>query len=398
VAAHITDKCIGCAVCVDVCPYSAIELIEGQAIVNGHCTLCGSCAEVCPTGAIAIEGTASEGLAAQTKTDWSGVWVFVEADGDKIAPVALELLKEAGRLAGELKESVSAVLIGSGVTALANECAAHGASKVYVVDDSALANNLIEPMTRVLVDLIVKEKPAVLLAGATVLGRTLMPAAAAVLETGLTADCTGLAIDLETKLLRQTRPTFGGNLMATIVCPERRPQMATVRPHVFKKGEPDASRSAETVQVKLDPALFASRITFVEKHTELSQDEKLEDAEVIVSGGRGMGKPENLQILSDLAKLFHGAVGASRPLVDEGWLPYVRQVGQTGKTVCPKLYIACGISGAIQHAAGMATSEMIVAINRDPDAPIFEIADYGIIGDVKEVLPALKSRLEKERA
>lgn len=397
-AANITNKCIGCAVCVDVCPYSAIELIEGQAIVNGHCTVCGACAEVCPAGAITIEGVASEGLASQAKTDWRGVWVFAEADGDKITPVALELLNEAGALAAELNESVSAVLIGSGVAPLAKECAAHGASKVYVVDDPALANNMTEPMTRVLVDIIVKEKPAILLAGATALGRTVMPAAAAVLETGLTADCTALAIDPETKLLRQTRPTFGGNLMATIVCPERRPQMSTVRPHVFKKGEPDNSRSAETLEIKVDPSLFASKIKFVEKHTELSADEKLEDAEVIVSGGRGMGKPENLQKLNDLAKLFHGAVGGSRPLIDEGWLPYVHQVGQTGKTVCPKLYIACGISGAIQHAAGMATSELIVAVNRDPDAPIFEIADYGIVGDVNEVLPALIERLKKEQS
>ncbi len=397
-AASVTKKCIGCGVCVDICPYNAIELFEGQATVSGHCTVCGACAEVCPVDAIVIEGTASEGLAAQTKTDWRGIWVFAETDGNEIAPVALELLHEAGELAKDLKEPVSAVIIGSGVADLAKVCAAHGASKVIVVDEPALANNLVEPMTRILVDVISKEKPAVLLSGATVLGRTLMPAVAAVLETGLTADCTALSIDKETKLLRQTRPTFGGNLMATIVCPERRPQMATVRPHVFKKGESDGSGKAETVRVKLDPALFASKIKFVSKHTELAADEKLEDAEVIVAGGRGMGKPENLQVLSDLAKLFHGAVGASRPVVDEGWLPYVRQVGQTGKTVCPKLYLACGISGAIQHAAGMATSEVIVAVNRDADAPIFDIADYGIVGDVNEVLPALLERLKKERA
>jgi electron transfer flavoprotein alpha subunit len=397
-AANITDKCIGCGVCVDVCAYSAIKLFEGRAIVSGHCTVCGACAEVCPVDAVMIEGKASEGLAAQTKTDWSGVWVFAEAAGNALAPVALELLREAVELAAMLEEPVSAVLIGSGVADLAKECAAHGASRVYVVEDTALANNLIEPMTRVLVDIIAKEKPAVLLAGATVLGRTLMPAVAAVLETGLTADCTALSVDPETRLLKQTRPTFGGNLMATIVCPERRPQMATVRPHVFKKGEPDYSKTAEIIPVKVDPALFNSKITFIDKHTEIAAGEKLEDAEVIVAGGRGLGKPENFEILNDLAKLFHGAVGASRPPVDEGWLPYVRQVGQTGKTVCPKLYIACGISGAIQHAAGMATSEIIVAINRDADAPIFELADYGIVGDLSEVLPVLIERLKKERA
>jgi electron transfer flavoprotein alpha subunit len=397
VAATIGNKCIGCGVCADICAYSAIEIFEGQAIVSGHCTACGACVEVCPVDAIVIEGTASEGLAAQTKTDWRGVWVFAETQGGAIAPVALELLHKAGELAAELKEPVSAVLIGSGVTGLAKECAGHGASKVYVVDDAALENNLIEPLTRVLADIIVKNKPAILLAGATVLGRTLMPAVAAVLETGLTADCTALAIDQKTKLLKQTRPTFGGNLMATIVCPKRRPQMATVRPHVFKKGETDSSKVAETIAPSVDPALFASKINLVAKHTEIEADEKLEDAEVIVAGGRGMGKPENLQVLNDLAKLFHGTVAASRPLVDEGWLPYVRQVGQTGKTVCPKLYFACGISGAIQHAAGMSTSEVIVAVNRDADAPIFELADYGIVGDVGEVLPALVERLKKER-
>lgn len=397
-AVNITDKCIGCGVCVDICPYNAIKLFEGQAAIDGHCSVCGACAEICPADAIAIEGAASEGLAPQTKTDWSGVWVFAEAAGGEIAPVTLELLREAGDLAVELKESVSAVLIGSGVTELAKVCAAHGASTVYVIDDTALENNLVEPMTRLLVDIIVKKKPAILLAGATVLGRTLMPAVAAVLETGLTADCTALSIDPETKLLKQTRPTFGGNLMATIICPERRPQMATVRPHVFKKSEPDLSKTAETIRIQIDPALFSSRITFIEKHTELTADEKLEDAEVIIAGGRGMGKPENFKVLNDLAKIFQGTVGASRPVVDEGWLPYVRQVGQTGKTVCPKLYIACGISGAIQHAAGMSTSEVIVAVNRDAEAPIFDIADYGIVGNVHEVLPALLERLKKERA
>ncbi len=395
-AAIVTKKCIGCGVCVDVCQYRAIELFEGQAFVRGHCSVCGACAEVCPAGAIEIQGTASEGLAEQTKTDWRGVWVFAETEDKMLAPVVLELLQEARVLAGGLKEPVTAVLLGADVSGCSAELIAHGANTVYVVDAPDLANHPIEPLTRVLVDIISKFKPAILLAGATVLGRTMMPAVAAVLETGLTADCTALAIDEETRLLKQTRPTFGGNLLATIVTPERRPQMATVRPHVFKKGEPDESRHGEVIDVAMDASVYASRVTFIEKHKELEAAEKLEDAEVIVAAGRGMGGPEKLELLNELAKLFHGTVGASRPVVDAGWLPYVRQVGQTGKTVCPKLYIACGISGAIQHAAGMATSEIIVAINKDSEAPIFDFADYGLVGDCQEILPALIERLKKE--
>ena len=396
-AARITKKCIGCGVCVDVCPYGALELFEGQAIVSGHCTVCGSCAEVCPANAIEIEGAASEGLGAQDKAAWSGVWVFAEREGDGFAPVVRELLTKGRALGDELGEKVTAVLLGSGVTDWAGELIAAGADDVLVVDHLDLADPLIEPYMRTLVELVVNRKPAIMLAGATTLGRSVMPAVAAVLETGLTADCTALDIDSETRLLRQTRPTFGGNLMATIVCPERRPQMATVRPHVFQAGEPDPGRQGTTTVVEMDKAVFTTATTFMTKHVELAEGERLEDADVIIAGGRGMGKPESLTLLNDLAKLFDGAVGASRPPVDEGWLPYVHQVGQTGKTVGPKLYLACGISGAIQHTAGMATSEIVVAINRDADAPIFELADFGLVGDVNEILPALIERLKKER-
>jgi electron transfer flavoprotein alpha subunit len=395
-AANIdAKKCIGCAVCQDVCPYNAIEIFEGTAIVSGHCTVCGSCAEVCPVGAITIEGAASEGLAAQDKAEWSGIWVFAEREADGYAPVVLELLGKARELADATNEIVSAIVFAA-EDADTETLAAAGADKVYVVANDALEPALIDTYMRTLTEAIVKEKPAVVLAGATTLGRSIMPAVAAVLETGLTADCTGLAIDAETGLLRQTRPTFGGNLMATIVCPERRPQMATVRPHVFQKAE-GAARKAEVMKLEMNEAVFKSATKYIEKQVELSEGEKLEDAEVIVAGGRGMGKPENMALLNELAHLFHGAVGASRPLVDEGWLPYVHQVGQTGKTVCPKLYIAAGISGAIQHTAGMSTSDIVVAINRDPDAPIFDVADYGMVGDVNEILPALIERLKKER-
>lgn len=389
-------KCIGCAVCTDVCPYGAIEVFEGTAVVSGHCTVCGSCAEVCPVGAIAIVGAASEGLGTQNKAEWSGIWVFAEREGDGYAPVVYELLGKARELAEPIDETVSAIVFAPGAVDTA-VLAAAGADKVYVVNNENLEPPLIEIYMRTLTEAIVKERPSVVLAGATTLGRSIMPAVAAVLETGLTADCTGLAIDGETGLLRQTRPTFGGNLMATIVCPERRPQMATVRPHVFQKAHTAKDAMAALVKLEMNEAVFTSATKYIEKHVELFEGEKLEDAEVIVSGGRGMGKAENLTLLNELAGLFHGAVGASRPLVDEGWLPYVHQVGQTGKTVCPKLYIAAGISGAVQHTAGMSTSDIVVAINRDPDAPIFDVADYGIVGDVNEILPALVARLKQER-
>ena len=395
-AVTIGKKCIGCGVCKDVCPYSAIEIFEGQAIITGHCSVCGACAEVCPVAVIEITGVASEGLAPQNKDEWRGVCVIAETGDGSISPVTLELLREGRKIAGEMEQELSAVLIGESVKIHADKLVAHGADTVYVIDNPALKNRLVEPYMRALADLIVREKPSVVLAGATAWGRTLIPAVAAVLETGLTADCTGLRVNPETGLLEQTRPTFGGNLMATIVCPERRPQMATVRPHVFEKGEPESARQGSVVEVKLDDGVFSSTAVFVEKHTELEADEKIEDAEVIVAGGRGLGRPDNLKLLNDLARILHGAVGATRPLVDEGWLPYVRQIGQTGKTVCPKLYIACGISGAVQHAAGMSTSDIIVAVNKDQSAPIFDIADYGLIGDCEEILPALIGRLEQE--
>jgi electron transfer flavoprotein alpha subunit len=397
-AARITDKCIGCAVCADTCPYSAIEIFEGMAVVSGHCTFCGACAEVCPVGAIEMEGRASEGLGAQDVKAWNGICVFAEAEEDGFTAVAFELLNEAKTLSADLDQPVAAIAIGSGLKDKASQLIAAGADKVYLVDDPAMAAPLIEPYTRVLVDLISKYKPAVLLAGATSFGRSVMPAVAAILETGLTADCTALAVDPETKLIRQTRPTFGGNLMATIVCPERRPQMATVRPHVFKRGSLDENRQGEIIEAALDKAVFSSVTRLVSKEKELAGGVKLEDAEVIVAGGRGMGGPDNLELLNELARLFKGAVGATRPLVDEGWLPYVHQVGQTGKTVGPKLYMACGISGAVQHTAGMSTSEIVVAINSDPDAPIFQCADYALVGDVKEILPALIERIKAEQA
>jgi electron transfer flavoprotein alpha subunit len=274
------------------------------------------------------------------------------------------------------------------------ELIAYGADKVYLLDDPALAQSQEDLYTGQLVKLIRQHKPEVVVAGATSLGRSFVPRVAAILRTGLTADCTGLEIDPESKLLLQTRPTFGGNIMATIICQAKRPQMATVRPRVFKKTAPDRGKKGQIIKVDLDKEGVTSRTKLLRFVADVTEKVKLEDADIIVSGGRGLGKAENFKLLEELASVLGAALGSSRPPVDEGWIPYSHQVGQTGKTVSPKLYIACGVSGAVQHLAGMQTSDIIVAINDDPNAPIFEIATYGIVGDLFKVVPILIQRLK----
>jgi electron transfer flavoprotein alpha subunit len=229
------------------------------------------------------------------------------------------------------------------------------------------------------------------------MGRSFIPRVASIIYTGLTADCTGLDIDPDSRLLLQTRPTFGGNVMATITCEARRPQMATVRPHVFKKGSPDGQWRGELIKVDFDKESVTARTRLLSFVEDLSERVKLDEAEIIVSGGRGLGKPDNFKIVEELADVLGAALGSSRPPVDDGWIPYSHQVGQTGKTVCPKLYVACGISGAVQHLAGMQTADVIVAINEDPNAPIFEVATYGIVGDLFDVVPMLTKKLKGTR-
>lgn len=391
----IGKGCVGCRVCESVCPYSAIEVIEGLAVVNGHCTLCSSCAEACLYEAIAIERPGGKSAEASSAGDWSGVWVIVEPHGETITPVSYELLAEGRKLADVLNVELAAVVLSDAVID-ERMLIERGADIVYRVTRPEFAGLAVEPSAKVLEHLITTYQPEIVLAGATSFGRTVMPKLAAALETGLTADCTGLQIDTEERLLLQTRPTFGGNLMATIVCPRKRPQMATVRPHVFKLEEPDSARLGEVIDVTYDGEL-TSRIRVIEHVTELKADERLDDAEIIVSGGRGLKDKDGFERVHELARLLGGAVGASRAVVDEGWISSAHQVGQTGKTVCPKLYIACGISGAMQHLAGMQTSEVIVAINKDPEAPIFEVADFGLVGDAAEIIPRLVKRLEEER-
>jgi electron transfer flavoprotein alpha subunit len=324
----------------------------------------------------------------------SKVWVFAEQQGGKIKGVAYELISQGQKLAAALGAQLCAVCFGHGVEGI-EQLIAYGADKVYLVDDPALANQEEDLYTRELVDLIRQHRPEILLAGATSLGRSLIPRVAAILETGLTANCTALEIDPESKLLLQTRPTYGGNVMTTLICPEKRPQIATVRPHAFKRGELDESRRGEITRVDFDKEAVTSRTKILRLLQDLTERVKLEEANVIVCGGRGLGKAENFQMIAELAEVLHAALGSSRPPVDDGWISYSHQVGQTGKTVSPKLYIACGISGAPQHLAGMQTSEIIVAINEDSKAPIFEVATYGIVGDLFKIVPMLTARLRE---
>ncbi len=385
------DNCIGCGNCLPACPYGLIELIDEKARINEGCTLCGACQEACEYDAILIEVAAET---VEISDSHHGIWVFAEQRDGKLKSVGYELLAKGRQLADTLDTELCAVCFGHNINET-EQLIAYGADKVYLIDNPVLANNQEELYTRELVKLIQQYKPEVVVAGATSLGRSFIPRVAAILRTGLTADCTGLEIDTETRLLMQTRPTFGGNIMATIICQAKRPQMSTVRPRVFKKGTPDNKKKGQIIKVDFNGESVTSRTKLLNFVEDLTERVKLEDADIIVSGGRGLGKAENFQLLEELASVMGAALGSSRPPVDDGWIPYSHQVGQTGKTVCPKLYIACGISGAVQHLAGMQTSDTILAINDDPNAPIFEVASYGIVGDLFKVVPMMIDRLKK---
>jgi len=387
----IEDKCIGCEKCVKTCPLGIIKLFSGVAKIGQGCNLCGMCVAVCSTEAIVIEKKVVE---SKKIDDYKGVWIFAEQRSKKLTPVTLELLGVGKNLANRLKVELSAVLLGDKVGELTTQLIAFGADKVYWIDSDILANYCEETYTKAIVDLILKDKPEIFLLGATNIGRALAPRIAARLKTGLTADCTELKIDEENRFL-QTRPAFGGNLMASIITPNHRPQMATVRPKVMHRPIPDTNRIGEVIKIKPNITKEDIRTKILEFVKEIGEEVNLEEANIVVAGGRGLQCAENFKLVSDLAKVLGGAVAASRAAVDSGWISHYHQVGQTGKTICPKLYIACGISGAIQHLVGMQTAECIVAINKDKDAPIFNVATYGIVGDIFEVLPALTEEFKK---
>ena len=386
------EKCTGCETCVSACPFGLIDIIDGTARIKIEgCNLCGACKDACASEAIEIERAVAR---ESTGGEHHGVWVFAEQRNGEIKGVAYELLAKGRELADVLKTDLCAVCLGADVKGVDSLTAA-GADKVYLIDDASLASQTEDPYVAELTRLALEHKPEIILAGATPFGRAFFPRVAARLHTGLTADCTGLGIDPEKKLLLQTRPTFGGNIMATIICPDKRPQMSTVRPRVFRRGTQDPSRKGHIIKVDFKKESVTARTKLLNFVADVSEKVKLEDADIIVSGGRGLGKPENFHLIRELAAALGAAVGSSRPPVDDGWISYPHQVGQTGKTVCPKLYVAVGISGAVQHLAGMQTSDCIIAINDDPDAPIFQVATWGLVGDLFKIVPLLTEKLKK---
>jgi len=429
IARLIPGKCIACgARCQSSCPKDAIEMNDtGEPIINAEkCIGCRKCIKICPAGAIEIYYTPEEKrilaeIEAKAKAraeavpeaeevseeeaavlarikEYKGFWVFVEHTEGKPAEVSWELLSVGADLAKARGVELCTVVIGDKVESLCHESFAYGAAKSYLIDDPLFHHYRTEPYYKAICYLVEKYKPEAMLIGATGLGRDLAGAIATELKTGLTADCTDLSTD-DRGFLLQTRPAFGGNIMATILTERTRPQMATVRPHVMPMPEKDTTRKGEIVRESIP----LTEEDFAVKVLEIIEDRKqgyvdIAAADVIVSGGRGMGGRENFALLQELADELGGVVGCSRSAVEAGWMPAERQVGQTGKTVRPKIYIACGISGAIQHLVGMQTSDVIIAINRDKQAPIFEVSTYGIVGDLFQVVPSITNRIRELRA
>ena len=391
------EKCIGCGICVKECPFEAMTMTVGEGgkklpETGNGCTECGRCVEACPKGAITRTGTSMKNVDISM---YHGVWVYAEQRGGKLMNVAIELLGEGRKLADEIGTELCAVLVGSECNDLVDELFAYGAEKVYYANNPELKSYTTDGYTAAVYRAILKYKPEVVLYGATHIGRDLAPSVAVKCGTGLTADCTKLDIDPETKGLRQTRPAFGGNLMATIVCPNHRPQMSTVRPGVMAKPEKVPGKKGELIDLNIKFKKGEIRQQVLDVVKKVGEMASLTDAKIIVSGGRGIGGPEGFDTIRALANKLGGSIGSSRACVDAGWIDHSFQVGQTGTTVKPDLYVACGISGAIQHLAGMQTSKTIVAINKNENAPIFEVADIGIVGDLFKVIPAIIEELDK---
>lgn len=388
------SKCNGCGLCAKSCGTNAIEVKDKLATITiESCTMCGACVSTCHFKAISID---IEKQATEDLSKYKGVWVFGEQREGHVAEVVFELINVGRSLADARGTELAVVILGNNISDAVEELAGYPVDKVYVYEAEELAAYDAERYCRVLTDVVREYKPEIVLAGATTTGRSFMSGVAINLYTGLTADCTGLEIG-EDGLLHQTRPAYGGNIMATILCPYTRPQMSTVRHKVFPMSCKRTEGKAEIVNLNPKKALFSSRSKIIEFIESVGEKVNIVDADIIISGGRGLGCPENFSILRELADEIGAAVGSSRAAVDAGWIPYAHQVGQTGKTVCPKIYIACGISGAVQHLAGMSSSDTIIAINKDPNAPIFGVADYGFVGDVLEILPMVTKKIKAMR-
>ncbi|MDR2399416.1 MAG: electron transfer flavoprotein subunit alpha [Endomicrobium sp.] len=400
----LNDKCVGCGQCAGACPFGAISMIERSehpkkfklAVIDlNKCTYCRTCVEKCKFNAIDLTKDASQ--AGVDKSEYKGVWVYAQQRHGEIAGVVYELLNEGKRLAKQLGTTLSAVLIGDNIKSKAQDLINRGADKVYICDDPIFIEFQDDPYTSILTQIIKKEKPEIILIGATNIGRSFASRVAARIHTGLTADCTSLEIDPETRNLQQTRPAFGGNIMATILTPGHRPQMSTVRHKVFKEAKVEEGRKGEIVDCKIEVDTLVNRTKFLGFIKDSSSNINIGDADIIVSGGRGIGKAEGFELLEELAELLDGAVGASRAAVDSEWIPYSHQIGQTGKTVVPKVYIACGISGQIQHTVGMNSSDIIIAINKDASCPMMQTATYALEGDLYEIIPNIIKEIKSVR-
>ncbi len=390
------DKCNACGLCKTSFPFGAIAVEDEAAQVNELCTLCGACVNVCPQGALAIERRQAS---LEELSLYKGVFIWAECESageKKYVPkkVAYEILAKGRELADQLGEQLTAVVLGDDRLSELDNLCYHGADRVFCCRHPLLGRYTSDGFTNVISAVIAKEKPSILLYGATANGRDLAPRVAARMRLGLTADCTGLAIDDNGQLI-QTRPAFGGNIMATIISPHTRPQTATVRPNVFTTVETDRDRpvSIAEIPVTLNKANIRTRL--IEEIRQESEAERIEEAQIIVSAGRGCQDPINLDVIRRLARKLGGVLAGSRAIVEAGWIPHSLQVGQSGTTVGPDLYIAIGISGAVQHVVGMSSSKTIIAINKDPDAPIFKIADLGIVGDALTIVPKLIHEIER---
>lgn len=387
------ELCNGCKRCLKCCPYDAIAIRAEKAEVLERCTGCGACIEVCRQGAIKTD------VKARTIPDFSdylGVWVLAETEAGELDPVTLELLGAARGLAEVLNQEVGVVLLGYEVANHVEKLSQYGGQNIYLAEHEILQRFQTETYSEVIADLVTAYKPNIFLIGATGRGRELAPRLARRLKAGLTADCTALEIAADEKILLQTRPAFGGNIMATIANRYSRPQMATVRPGVMTA----ALGAVTDVKVINHPVKDPGKpvAVLLEAVNEAKRKIRLGDAKIIVAGGRGTGGKPGFALLDKLAEKISAEVAGTRIAVEEGWLPVERQVGQTGQTVRPELYIACGISGAVQHRAGMSDSRYIIAINRDPEAPIFAVADWGIVGDLNQVIPEMLAQIDGDRA
>jgi len=379
------ELCNGCRRCLKACPYQAVEMRDGKAHILDRCTACGACIRVCKQNAVMTD---AEPRIVPDFTDYQGIWVFAEQKDCRLNRVSLELLGKAQDLAEECHQEVSAVLLGYQVMPLIEPLMAHGADNVFVSQHRALKDYRTTAYAKVLAELVETHKPNILLMGATPLGRDLAPRLSRRVEVGLTADCTALTLDPQEGILLQTRPAFGGNVMATIANRYSRPQMATVRPGVMtvRKKPGNRGRVIRHKALLREKEIGTKILEIVRKKRKAVG---LHEASIIVGAGRGVGSKKGMTTVFNLAAALGGEVAGTRIIVEEGWLPPERQVGQTGQTVRPEIYLACGISGAIQHRAGIMGSRYIIAVNRDKRAPIFEVADWGIVGDLHKVAPAL---------